>query len=107
MVGLIEKTCYSKANGNARCGRGGGRGGIGAGRGGRGGGYLGEGEGAEGERPEQGHGEVMIGEVNIGRGDDDGEEREWVCDSGADFHVSGDSTVSPNSIVYFICADSR
>ena len=93
VVGHIEKNCYSKANGNARDGRGGGRGGRGARRGGRGCGYLVEVEGAEGETPEQGHREVMIGEVNIGRGDDDGEEREWVCDSGADFHMSGDSTL--------------
>ena len=35
----------------------------------------------------------MISEVDLGRGDDDGEEREWVCDSGADFHMSGDSTL--------------
>ena len=42
---------------------------------------------------EQGQSEVMIGEVNMGRGDDDGEEKEWVCDSGADFHMSGDPTL--------------
>ena len=32
----------------------------------------------------------MIGEINMGIGDGDREEREWVCDNGADYHMSGD-----------------
>ena len=99
VVGHIEKTCYSKANGNAKGGRGGGRGGRGAARGGRSGGYLGEGVEVQEEVAEQGHGEAMIGEVNIGRGEEDGDGREWVCDSGADFHMSGDCHVVYNRVV--------
>ena len=30
--------------------------------------------------------------MNFGAGDEDGEEKEWVCDSGADYHMSGDSS---------------
>ena len=95
-TGHIEKTCYSKANGAARGGKTGGRGTRGRGRTGRGGyGRLGEVEegGEEEEVPESGHAEALIGEVNMGTGDGDGEEREWVCDSGADFHMSGDRTL--------------
>ena len=94
-TGHIEKTCYRKANGAARGGKTGGRGTRGRGRGGRGGyGRLGEvEEGVEEEVPEHGHAEVLIGEVNMGIGNGDGEEREWVCDSGADFHMSGDRTL--------------
>ena len=29
----------------------------------------------------------------MGTGEGDGEEREWVCDSGADCHMSGDATL--------------
>lgn len=28
--------------------------------------------------------------MNIGDGDIDGEEKGWVCNSGADYHMSGD-----------------
>ena len=44
------------------------------------------GEGEEGG--EQGHVEVLIGEVNMGVGDEDGEDKEWVCDSGANYHMN-------------------
>ena len=33
---------------------------------------------------------MLIGEINMGIGDGDGEEREWVCDSGANYHMLGD-----------------
>ena len=33
---------------------------------------------------------MLIGEISMGIGDGDGEEREWVCDNGADYHMSGD-----------------
>ena len=95
VVGHIEKTCYSKANGAARGSKGSdNRGGRGAARGGRGGGYsrYGEGDGNEGA-DDQGHSEVLMGEVSMGTGDGDGDEREWVCDSGADYHMSGDATL--------------
>ena len=39
---------------------------------------------------EQGHAEALIGEISMGIGEGDGEEKEWVCDSGADYHMSGD-----------------
>ena len=45
------------------------------------------------EEGEQGHSEALIVEVNMGTGDGDGEEKEWVCDSRADFHLSGDATL--------------
>ena len=35
----------------------------------------------------------LIGEINVGIGYGDGEEREWICDSGADYHMSGDINV--------------
>lgn len=94
LVGHIEKTCYSKANGVARGGKSGGRSGGRTGRGGRGGGFtrFGEGDADEGVS-EQGHSEVLIGEISMGTGEGDGEEKEWVCDSGADFHMSGDVTL--------------
>ena len=95
VVGHIEKTCYSKANGAARGSKGSGnRGSRGAARGGRGGDYsrYGEGDGNEGA-DDQGHSEVLMGEVSMGTGDGDGDEREWVCDSGADYHMSGDATL--------------
>ena len=90
-VGHIEKTCYSKVNGAPRGGKSGvsgvrGRGAGAAGRGQGGHGRYGESTDVE----EQGHAEVLIGEINMGIGDGDGEEKEWVCDSGADYHMSGD-----------------
>ena len=36
---------------------------------------------------------MLIGEINMGTGEGDGEEREWVCDSGADCHMTGDATL--------------
>ena len=83
-VGHIEKTCYSKVNGAPRGGKSGvsgvrGRGAGAAGRGQGGHGRYGESTDVE----EQGHAEVLIGEINMGIGDGDGEEKEWVCDSGA------------------------
>ena len=33
---------------------------------------------------------MLVGEVNMGSGDGDGDEKEWICDSGADFHMTGD-----------------
>ena len=86
-VGHIEGTCYSKINGAARGGKSGARG-RGSGRG-QGGGQGRYGEGTE----TQGHAEVLIGEVNMGAGDGDGEDKEWVCDSGADHHMTGDITL--------------
>ena len=91
VVGHIERTCYSKANGSERGGKTGGRGGRGRGRG-VGSSRFGEGEGG-GEETEQGHSEMLLGEVCMGTGDGDGEDKEWVCDSGADFHMSGDITL--------------
>ena len=92
-LGHIEKTCYSKANGAARCGKLGGGRGRGSGSSGRGrGGYSRFGEGEE-EEQEQGHAEVLVGEVNMGSGDGDGDEKAWVCDSGADFHMTGDMSL--------------
>ena len=94
IVGHIEKTCYSKANGVVRGGRTGGRSSGRTGRGGRGGGSTRFGEGgANEEENEQGHSEVLIGEISMGIGEGDGEEKEWVCDSGADYHMSGDATL--------------
>ena len=88
-VGHIEQTCYSKVNGAPRGGksgvpRGRGRGAGAVGRGGHG--RYGQGTDVE----EQGHAEVLIGEISMGIGEGDGEEKEWVCDSGADYHMSGD-----------------
>ena len=85
-MGHIEKTCYSKANGAARGGKSGGEGGRGRGRGRGGYGRYGGG-GEEEEKPhvlEQGHSEVLLGEVNMG-GEDTG-----VGESGADYHMTGD-----------------
>ena len=91
-VGHIEQTCYSKLNGAAR---GGGTGGLGAR--GRGAGCAGRGQGGHGKYGEgtedQGHAEVLVGEVNMGDGDGDGEEKEWVCENGADYHMTGDITL--------------
>ena len=87
----IERTCYSKANGSAGGGKTGRRGTRGRGRGGRGG-YCRLGE-VEEEGPEHGLAEVLMREVNMRTGDGDGEEKEWVCDSGADFHMSGDRSL--------------
>ena len=88
-VGHIEQTCYSKANGAPR----GGKSGVSRGRG-RGAGVVGRGGysryGQGMDEEEQGHAEVLIGEISMGIGEGDGEEREWVCDSGADYHMSGD-----------------
>ena len=94
IFGHIEKTRYNKANGVVRgggtCGRSGGR----TERGGRGGGSTRFGEGdADEESSEQGHPEVLIGEIGMGAGEGDGVEREWVCDSSADYHISGDATL--------------
>ena len=36
---------------------------------------------------------MLMGEMNMGIGDGNGEEREWVCDSGADCHMSRDITL--------------
>ena len=49
----------------------------------------------EGEEEEQGHAEVLMGEVNVDKGDGDGEEKEWGCDSGAHYHTS--SNINPFS----------
>ena len=102
MVGHIEKTCYSKANGVARGGKS--DGGRGRGRSIRGrGGYSRYVEGEEDTKEdggESGYSEVLVGEVNIGTGDGDGEDKEWVCDSGADFHMIGDITL----FEWFDCA---
>ena len=91
-MGHIEKTCYSKANGVARGGKSGGEGGKGRGRGR--GGYSKYGGGGEEEEkphvPKQGHSEVLIGEVNMGAKDSGAGDKEWVCDSGADCHMSRD-----------------
>lgn len=67
--------------------RGCGSGGIGSGRGG----HVKFGEGEEGE--EQGHTEVLIGEVTMGIGEEDGEDKESICDSGAEYHMTGDITL--------------
>ena len=94
IVGHIEKTCYSKANGVVRGGRTGGRSGGRTGRGGRGGSNARYGEGdVNQDENEHGHSEILIGEISMGKGEGDGEEREWVCDSGADHHMSGDATL--------------
>ena len=93
IVGHIERTCYSKENGSARGSK------VGTIRGGRGGSTRGGrgavrfGEGGEEEVADQGHSEVLMGEVSMGTGNGDGDEREWVCDSGADYHMSGDPTL--------------
>ena len=34
-----------------------------------------------------------MGEINFERGDRDGDEREWVCDSGADCHMTSDASL--------------
>ena len=89
-VGHIELTCYSKANGAPRGGKSGVQRGRGRGAGGaRRGGYGRYGQGME-EEAEQGHAEVLVGEISMGSGEGDGEDKEWVCDSGADYHMSGD-----------------
>ena len=80
IVGHIEKTCYGKANGAVRGGKIGGGAGGRTGRGGRGGRSTRFGEGdADGDSSEQGHSEVLIGEINMGTGEGDGEERESGC----------------------------
>ena len=93
-VGHIEQTCYSNVNGAPRGGkfgvsRGRGRGAGTAGRGGHG--RYGQGMDVE----EQGHAEVLIGEISMGIGEGDGGEKEWVCDSRADYHTSGDVRTTP------------
>ena len=35
----------------------------------------------------------MVGEVNMGMGDEDGEDKEWVCDIGANYHICGDDSL--------------
>ena len=76
-VGHVEKTCFDKENGIAR---------------GRksdsvtNGGQVNFGQGSR----EQRHAEILMGEINFGEGDGDGDEKEWVCDSGADYHMTGD-----------------
>ena len=90
-VGHIERTCYSKINGAPRGGksgvpRGRGRGGGAAGRGGYG-------RYGDGDQEEQGHAEVLVGEVHMGMGDEDGEDKEWVCDTGANYHMCGDDSL--------------
>ena len=42
---------------------------------------------------EQGHAEALVGEISMGSGEGDGEEKESVCDSGADYHISSDSSL--------------
>ena len=37
-----------------------------------------------------------FGEINLGEGDGNEEEAEWVCDSGANCHMSGDITLFDN-----------
>ena len=67
---------------------------MGRGAGGASGGRSGHGKFGEGEEGEkQGHAEVLVGEINMGVGDEDGEDKEWVCDSGADYHMTGDITL--------------
>ena len=39
---------------------------------------------------DQRHAVVLIEEISMGIGEGDGEEKEWVCGSGADYHMSGD-----------------
>ena len=93
-VGHIELTCYSKANGAVRGSKAGGIGTRGRGAGSDGGRSQGGGHGKYVEETEdQGHAEVLSAEVNMGSGDGDGEEKEWVCDSGADHHMTGDITL--------------
>ena len=94
-VGHIERTCYSKANGAARGGKAGGSGMRGRGRGTRGVGRGGHAKFGEVEE-EQGYAEVLFAEINLGEGDGDGEEAEWVCDSGASHHMTGDITLFDN-----------
>ena len=99
-TGHIEKRGYGKINGATRGGNIGESGRRGRGSGGAGG--AGKGQGSHGNfgegEEEQWHAEVMIGEVNMGVGDGDGEDKEWVCDSGADFHMIGVITLSIVSI---------
>ena len=94
IVGHIENTCSIKANGVVRGGRTGSRSGGRTGRGGRGRGSTRFGEGdVDEESNDKGHSEVLIGGISMGTGEGDGVEREWVCDSGADYHMSGDATL--------------
>ena len=30
---------------------------------------------------------MLVGEVNMGMGDEDGEDKEWVCDTRANYHM--------------------
>ena len=48
---------------------------------------------ADYEYEEQGFAEVSMADVNFGGGDIDGKEKEWVCDSGADYHIYGDRSL--------------
>ena len=36
---------------------------------------------------------MLVGEISMGSGEGDGEAKDWVCDSGADYHMSGDSSL--------------
>ena len=42
---------------------------------------------------EPGHAEIYVGEANFGGGDIDGADKEWVCDTGSDYHLSGDNSM--------------
>ena len=106
-LGHIEEKCYNKANGSARGGKSGsGRGrDSGVSRRGRGGDYSIFVEGEE-EEEEQGHAEVLVGEVNMGSCDGDGDKKEWVCNSGAGFHMTGDISlfdhILPTPSTFFV-----
>ena len=36
---------------------------------------------------------MLVGEVNMGMGDEAGEDKEWVCDTGANYHMCGDDSL--------------
>ena len=36
---------------------------------------------------------MLVGEVNMGMGDEDGEDKEWVCDTEANYHMCVDDTM--------------
>ena len=91
--GHVETTCYDKINGVARGGKVGGSGMRGRGRGTGGVGRGGHAKFGEVEEDIQGYAEVLFAEINLGEGDGDGEEAEWVCDSGASHHMTGDITL--------------
>lgn len=93
VIGHSENKCYSKKAGSAKGAKSsrGGRGG--GGRGGTSRGAIGDAKFGEAEDDEDGHAEILSAEVNFGGGDGDGDDREWVCDSGANYHMSGDATL--------------